>query len=118
MTWGLERELEELLEVERFEPSAEFRAQALWSDAHVYEQAAADPQTWWMRQATELLDWETEPSQGLDDSNPPFYKWFADGRLNASHNCLDRHVEAGNGGGGAPPPGGAGGGGGGIPHPP
>ena len=33
----------------------------------------------------------------LDDSNPPFYKWFADGKLNASHNCLDRHVEAGNG---------------------
>ena len=35
--------------------------------------------------------------QGLDDSNPPFYKWFADGKLNASYNCLDRHVEAGNG---------------------
>ena len=34
---------------------------------------------------------------GLDDSNPPFYKWFADGKLNASYNCLDRHVEAGNG---------------------
>ncbi len=34
---------------------------------------------------------------GLDDSNPPFYNWFADGRLNASANCLDRHVEAGHG---------------------
>ena len=33
----------------------------------------------------------------LDESNPPFYKWFADGKLNASYNCLDRHVEAGNG---------------------
>ena len=33
----------------------------------------------------------------LDDSNPPFYKWFTDGTLNASYNCLDRHVEAGNG---------------------
>src|SRR3954470_13743369 len=95
---GLERELEELLEVEKFEPPEEFREQALWSDAEVYEQAAADPEAWWMRQATELLDWETAPSQGLDDSNPPFYKWFADGRLNASYNCLDRHVEAGNGG--------------------
>ena len=50
-----------------------------------------------MRQATELLDWIEEPSQGLDDSNPPFYTWFADGRLNASANCLDRHVEAGLG---------------------
>ena len=50
-----------------------------------------------MRQATELLDWVEEPTEGLDDSNPPFYEWFADGRLNASANCLDRHVEAGLG---------------------
>jgi acetyl-CoA synthetase len=94
---GVERDLEELLEVESFEPPEEFCRQALWSDPNVYEEAAADPEAWWMRQATELLDWETAPSQGLDDSNPPFYKWFADGRLNASYNCLDRHVEAGNG---------------------
>ena len=94
---SLEEELNALLEVERFEPPAEFREQALLSDPAVYEQAAADPEAWWMRQATELLDWIEEPSQGLDDSNPPFYTWFADGRLNASANCLDRHVEAGNG---------------------
>ncbi|MBV9465006.1 MAG: acetate--CoA ligase, partial [Solirubrobacterales bacterium] len=43
------------------------------------------------------LHWFKEPSEVLDDSNPPFYKWFADGKLNASYNCLDRHVEAGNG---------------------
>ncbi|HET7455666.1 MAG TPA: acetate--CoA ligase [Solirubrobacterales bacterium] len=94
---GLERELEELLEVEKFEPSEEFRAKALWSDPQVYEEAAADPEAWWTRQAKELLDWDVEPTQGLDDSNPPFYKWFADGKLNASAQCLDRHVEAGNG---------------------
>ena len=94
---GLERELEEMLEVERFEPPAEFREQALWSDPTIYEEAAADPEAWWMRQATELLDWDTVPTRGLDDSNPPFYKWFEDGRLNASANCLDRHVEAGRG---------------------
>jgi acetyl-CoA synthetase len=94
---GLERELEELLEVEKFEPSEEFRGDALWSDPKIYEEAAADPVGWWTRQAKELLDWDVEPSQGLDDSNPPFYKWFADGRLNASAQCLDRHVEAGNG---------------------
>jgi acetyl-CoA synthetase len=93
----LEKELSALLEVERFEPSAEFRERALWSDPAVYEEAAADPESWWLRQATELLDWVQEPSQGLDDSRPPFYKWFADGRLNASANCLDRHVEAGHG---------------------
>jgi acetyl-CoA synthetase len=94
---GLEQELEELLEVERFEPPESFRANALWRDPKIYEEAAADPEAWWMREAKELLDWDVEPSEGLDDSNPPFYKWFADGRLNASAQCLDRHVEAGIG---------------------
>jgi acetyl-CoA synthetase len=93
----LERELESMLAVESFEPSAEFRERARWSDPKIYEEAAADPEAWWLRQATELLDWDVEPSKGLDDSNPPFYKWFEDGRLNASAQCLDRHVEAGRG---------------------
>ena len=93
----LERELEELLGIERFEPPAGFRSAALLGDAAVYEEAAADPEAWWLRQARELLEWDKPPSEGLDASNPPFYKWFADGRLNASANCLDRHVEAGNG---------------------
>jgi acetyl-CoA synthetase len=93
----LEQRLEEMLAVEKFEPPKGFQANALWSDPKVYEEAAADPEAWWTAQAKELLDWDVEPSQGLDDSNPPFYKWFADGRLNASYNCLDRHVEAGNG---------------------
>jgi acetyl-CoA synthetase len=93
----LERELEQMLAIERFEPPAAFRAQATWSDPKVYEQAAADPEAWWLREARELLDWETEPTQSLDASNPPFYTWFADGRLNASANCLDRHLEAGLG---------------------
>ncbi len=86
-----------MLEVERFEPPAEFRERARWSDSKVYEEAAADPEAWWLQQAKELLEWDVEPAKGLDDSNPPFYKWFEDGRLNASANCLDRHVEAGNG---------------------
>ncbi len=94
---ALERELDRLLAVESFEPPPEFRAAALLSDPAVYEEAAADPEAWWLRQATELLDWVHEPSQGLDESNPPFFKWFADGTLNASANCLDRHVEAGLG---------------------
>ncbi len=94
---GLEQELTELLEVERFEPPEEFREAALWSDPAVYEEAAADPEAWWLRQATELLDWAEEPSESLDESDPPFYRWFADGQLNASANCLDRHVEAGRG---------------------
>ncbi|HEX8689100.1 MAG TPA: acetate--CoA ligase [Solirubrobacterales bacterium] len=93
----LERELNELLDVERFEPPPAFREAALLGDPAVYEEAAADPEAWWLRQARELLDWVEPPSQGLDASNPPFYKWFADGRLNACANCLDRHVEAGRG---------------------
>jgi acetyl-CoA synthetase len=93
----LEQELSALLEVERFEPPDRFRADASWSDPGIYEEAAADPEAWWMHQATELLDWAEPPTQGLDDSNPPFYKWFADGKINASWNCLDRHVEAGRG---------------------
>ena len=93
----LERELTALLEIERFEPPAAFRERALWSDPAIYEEANADPEAWWREQAAELLDWDVAPTEGLDDSNPPFYKWFADGRLNASANCLDRHVEAGLG---------------------
>ncbi|HEU5142998.1 MAG TPA: acetate--CoA ligase [Solirubrobacterales bacterium] len=94
---SLEQKLDQLLEVESFEPPPAFRAGALLGDGAIYEEAAADPEGWWLRQARGLLDWVEEPSQGLDDSNPPFYKWFADGRLNASANCLDRHVEAGHG---------------------
>jgi acetyl-CoA synthetase len=94
---SLERELTELLEVERFDPPAEFRAKALLNDAAIYAEAAADPAAWWLRQATELLDWTREPTESLDESDPPFYKWFADGQLNISANCLDRHVAAGLG---------------------
>jgi acetyl-CoA synthetase len=89
-------ELAKLLEVERFEPPAEFRAQALLSDPEVYAEAARDPQAWWAKQAQELhwfKPWDTV----LDDSNPPFYKWFLGGELNVSYNCLDRHVQAGRG---------------------
>jgi len=93
----LEQRLEEMLGIERFEPPESFRANATWSDPKVYAEAAADPEAWWLAQAKEVLDWDVEPTQSLDASNPPFYKWFADGKLNASAQCLDRHVEAGNG---------------------
>jgi acetyl-CoA synthetase len=92
----LDGELAALLEVERFEPSEKFRRDALLADQAVYEQAEHDPQGWWASQAQELAwfePWQTV----LDDSNPPFYRWFVEGTLNASYNCLDRHVLAGNG---------------------
>ena len=59
-TTGLERELEALLDVEKFDPPEEFRKQALWNDPTVYEEAEADSQGWWAGQAEELLDW-SEP---------------------------------------------------------
>ena len=95
-TGSLEAQLEAMLEIEKFEPSEEFRQQALLNDPKVYEQAESDWKGWWLEQAKQL-HWFKEPTEILDDSNPPFYKWFKDGKLNASYNCLDRHVEAGNG---------------------
>src|ERR1700761_7344055 len=94
---SLESELDRMLEVEKFPPPEGFRAAASWSDPAIYEEAAGDPVAWWTARSKELLDWDVEPTQGLNDSDPPFYKWFEDGRLNASAQCLDRHVEAGNG---------------------
>ncbi|MGN6187610.1 MAG: acetate--CoA ligase [Conexibacter sp.] len=92
----LEQQLERMLEIERFEPPEAFREQALLRDPSIYEEAARDPQAWWAQQA-EALDWFERWDTVLDDSNPPFYKWFVGGKLNASYNCLDRHVEAGRG---------------------
>ncbi|HEY1508509.1 MAG TPA: acetate--CoA ligase [Solirubrobacteraceae bacterium] len=92
----LEAKLEEMLEIERFDPPEEFVKNAVLSDPKVYEEAEKDWKGWWLKQAKEL-HWFKEPSETLDDSNPPFYKWFTDGKINASYNCLDRHVEAGIG---------------------
>ena len=92
----MELRLTELLGVDRFEPSPEFRKQALISDDSLQGRADADLPGFWLEQARSL-DWAVEPSVVLDDANPPFYRWFTDGRINASYNCLDRHVEAGRG---------------------
>ncbi|HTQ68168.1 MAG TPA: acetate--CoA ligase [Solirubrobacteraceae bacterium] len=92
----LEHELVRLLDVETFPPPPSFRERALLNDPAVYEQAEADPQAWWSSLAREL-DWAEPFTTVLDDADPPFYKWFTGGTLNASHNCLDRHVEAGLG---------------------
>ena len=92
----LGRELEELLEQESFDPPEEFRKNALWNDPAVYEEAERDPVAWWEKQAAEL-HWFQKWDTTLDDSDPPFYKWFEGGKINASYNCLDRHVEAGRG---------------------
>src|SRR6476620_1740202 len=93
----LEKQLESMLDIEEFPPPEEFRKQALVTDESMYEEAASDLEGFWSRQAAELIDWAEDPTQTLDESNAPFYTWFADGKLNASYNCVDRHVEAGNG---------------------
>jgi acetyl-CoA synthetase len=92
----LSAELEAMLEVEKFPPPEEFRKHALISDASIYEEADQDWKGFWLEQAKNL-HWFKEPTEILDDSDPPFYKWFKDGKINASYNCLDRHVEAGIG---------------------
>ena len=60
-------------------------------------EAEKDYEGYWANHARTLLDWKKPFTQVLDESNAPFYKWFADGVLNASYNCLDRHVAAGLG---------------------
>jgi acetyl-CoA synthetase len=92
----LEQELGELLDQERFEPPEDFAREALIGDLTEHEAAAKDPQDWWAQQAMEL-HWFKEWDSVLDDSDPPFYKWFTGGKINASYNCLDRHVENGLG---------------------
>src|SRR5688572_30045116 len=92
-----ESELDVLLETERtFPPPEEFAKQANANDPAIYEQADADPEKWWASWA-DKLEWIEPYEQVLDWSDPPFAKWFAGGKLNASANCLDRHVAAGNG---------------------
>ncbi len=85
-----------LTEHRRFAPDPAFAADAV-AKPDLYDQASADREAFWAGQARELLRWETPFTQVLNWSNPPFATWFADGRLNVAYNCLDRHVEAGNG---------------------
>ncbi|MEM8788533.1 MAG: AMP-binding protein [Pseudomonadota bacterium] len=61
-----------------------------------YAAAQADPEAFWMA-AAEAIDWDVKPTRALDDTDAPFYRWFADGRMNTCHNAVDRHVTAGRG---------------------
>ncbi|MBA3254138.1 MAG: acetate--CoA ligase [Pseudomonadota bacterium] len=83
-----------------FPPSAEFVRQANVSGMEAFEalwsEAKQDYNGFWARLARENLQWSKPFKQVLDESNAPFYKWFADGELNASYNCLDRNLENGN----------------------
>ena len=60
-------------------------------------EAEADYEGFWAKRAREMVSWKEPFTQVLDESNAPFFKWFADGKLNVSYNCLDRNVEGGLG---------------------
>ncbi|MDE0579322.1 MAG: AMP-binding protein, partial [bacterium] len=79
-----------------FAPASDFAAAALADDRSLYDEAEADFESFWSRQARELLSWDTDFHTALE-WDLPFARWFVGGSLNVSYNCLDRHVEAGKG---------------------
>ncbi|HOI52238.1 MAG TPA: acetate--CoA ligase, partial [Azonexus sp.] len=87
--------------VQLYYPSDEIVKNAAVSGMDAYRalcaEAEADYEGFWAKRARELITWKEPFTQVLDESNAPFYKWFADGKLNVSYNCLDRQVEAGKG---------------------
>ncbi|PIE36426.1 MAG: acetate--CoA ligase [Gammaproteobacteria bacterium] len=84
-----------LTEKRHFEPSAEFSAQANIKHeqlAALHARAERDYEGFWADLAREHLHWSKDFSEVLDDSRAPHYRWFGDGELNVSYNCLDRHL--------------------------
>ena len=79
-----------------FPPPEDFARKALFNDPAIYETANADFEAFWAEQAKDLIHWD-EPFHTTLDWELPFAKWFVGGKLNVTYNCLDRHVEAGNG---------------------
>lgn len=78
-----------------YAPSASFASQANLSAAKyqaLCDEAASDYTGYWSRLANTHIDWKTPFNQVLDEADAPFYRWFSDGELNVSYNCLDRHV--------------------------
>jgi acetyl-CoA synthetase len=84
------------MEQARFPPPPGFSTEASAQDAALHTAGEQDPNAFWAEQARRL-HWDVPFTTVLDDSDPPFYKWFSDGKLNVSYNCLDRHVAAGRG---------------------
>ena len=84
------------IEDRTFAPPEGFVAQANVNDRSLYDEAEADYEAFWARQARELLTWDKDFDKTLE-WDLPFAKWFIGGELNISANCLDRHVDAGKG---------------------
>ena len=85
-----------LLEQRKFPPSEAFKAKSLVVGTHLYDEANADHEAFWARQAEELVTW-SQPWNTVCEWELPFSKWFVGGKLNVAYNCLDRHVIAGRG---------------------
>jgi len=79
-----------------FPPSEVFQRGALTADQTLYEEADTDYEAFWARQARELLTWSQDFHTTLE-WDLPYAKWFLGGELNITYNCLDRHIESGNG---------------------
>ncbi|MGA1040674.1 MAG: acetate--CoA ligase, partial [Burkholderiaceae bacterium] len=84
-----------------FDPPADFAKKARIGSMAAYnalcQEAARDDAGYWAKLAREEIVWKKPFTRALDESNAPFYKWFDDGLLNASYNCLDKNIEAGHG---------------------
>jgi len=85
-----------LWEQRKFPPSATFQAGALVAGADLYDEARKDHEAFWAAQASEVVSWN-KPWSTVCEWKSPYSKWFIGGELNVAYNCLDRHVEAGNG---------------------
>ena len=89
-----------LVETRVFPPPQDFVKQANVSGQAAYQalldESDRDPNGFWARLARENLTWTKPFTQVLDESNAPFYKWFGDGELNVSENCLDVNLKNGN----------------------
>jgi acetyl-CoA synthetase len=83
-----------------FPPSADFVKHANISGMDAYNamcaEAEKDYEGFWAKLARENIEWKKPFTKTLDESNAPFYKWFEDGQLNVSYNCLDRNLTNGN----------------------
>ncbi|HJU82238.1 MAG TPA: acetate--CoA ligase [Acidimicrobiia bacterium] len=86
--------LENLLQENRSFPPDPAFSRAANAQPGVHELAEDDWKRYWLEQATSRLSWFKVPQQTLDESNAPFYRWFTDGELNLSYNCLDRHLDS------------------------
>ncbi|MFW6376910.1 MAG: acetate--CoA ligase [archaeon] len=85
-----------LVQRETFDPPEAFVEQANVNEESIYEEFEENwPDSW--ERAADLIDWDETYDTVLDDSDAPFYEWFTGGKLNACYNCVDRHVEAGDG---------------------